>query len=483
MQHVTEHVFSVLRNLLLLRQRDTPTVVSHRNNGQEVALLFVHGFSGNTRKTWAQFIDLLLNEASIATWDVFGVGYSTSLRIDVPNLWAADPSLALLARALRTTLALPPLAGYRRIAIAAHSMGGLLVQRAILDDEDFRSRVSHVFLFGSPSNGLVKAIPFVRFKRQLRDMAYRSRFITSVRSAWNRMFRGGTPFVLRVIAGDRDEFVPATSSLRGFDERDLAVVPGNHLEIVKPTRRDHLSVTLVVDALTGARRALPVIDGARLAVERSRFQQAITTLLPRVYELDNSALASLALALEAEGRSREALTILEQRYNDGGGLRTTDAMGVLAGRLKRRWLTERVAADFTKARELYWEAFQRAEAVSDHPQAYYHGINVAFLDLSALPESSDVSPEIRRLAQQALNHCRESSENHWRNATEGEALLMLGELDRADEKYRQAVARVESPRDIDAMYIQAIRVAERVFGRRGVTRIEKVFGVYSGTLQ
>ena len=56
---------------------------------------------------------------------------------------------------------------------------------------------------------------------------------------------------------------------------------------------------------------------------------------------------------------------------------------------------------------------------------------------------------------------------------------MLGELDRADEMYRQAVALVESPRDIDSIYSQAIRVAERVFGRKGVTKMEKVFGVYS----
>lgn len=483
MRVLIERAISGLKNVLFFRRHNTPTIIPHRNNGQEVAFLLVHGFGGNTRATWSQLVDLVRNDTSITTWDLFGVGYATSLRIDVPHLWAADPSLTLLARGLRTTLSLPPLAEYGRIAIAAHSMGGLLVQRAILDDEGLRSRVSHVFLFGSPSNGLEKARPLGRFKRQLRDMASDSDFIMSLRSDWNRIFGDGFPFLLRVIAGDRDEFVPATSSLSGFDDSDLAVVPGDHLEIVKPTRRDDPSLVLIVDALTGSRRALPAIDSARLAIERGRFQQAIATLMPRVNELDNSALAGLALALEATGRHREALAILEQRYNHGGGLSTTDAMGVMAGRLKRRWLTERVATDLTKARNLYRDALQLAEENGDHAQAYYHAINVAFLDLSALPEASEVSPEVRVMAQRALEHCRQAAPHHWRDATQGEALLMLGELERAEETYRQAVASVESPRDMDSMYSQAIRVAERVFGRRGITRMEKVFGVYPSTFR
>lgn len=481
MRLLIEQAANILIGLFPVRHVTRPTIVHHRNNGQEVALLLLHGFGGDTRATWSKFVDLLLDDTSIATWDVFGVGYATSLRIDVPRLWAADPSLPLLARGLRTTLRLPPLAGYRRLAIAAHSMGGLLVQRAILDDPDLRSRASHVFLFGSPNSGLAKTRPFVRLKRQLRDITSGSGFITSLRCDWNTRFRSGTPFIFLAIAGDRDEFVPATSTFSRFDDDALAVVPGNHLEIVKPATREHPSLLLVVDALTGARRALPAIDGARLAVERGRFQQAIATLLPRVDELDNAALASLALALEAEGRGPQALAILARRYNAGGGLSATDAMGVMAGRLKRRWLTERVAEDFTKARALYCDALQQAEASDDHAQAYYHAINVAFLDLSASPEAAEVSARVRHMAQKALDHCNQAGASHWRSATQGEALLMLGELDRADEEYRQAVALVETPRDLDSMYSQAVRVAERVFGRKGVTRIRRTFGVDSQT--
>jgi pimeloyl-ACP methyl ester carboxylesterase len=458
-------------------KRATPTVVPHRAGGQEAAIVLVHGFGGDTRKTWASFVDVLLDASAIRTWDVFGVGYPTSLRVDVPNIWAADPSLDLLAREFRTLIALPPLSRYKRVAIGAHSMGGLVVQRAILDDPGLISRLSHLFLFGSPSNGLAKARLFSRLKRQLRDMAPDSAFVTSLRADWARVFRAVTPFILRVVAGDRDEFVPSTSSLTGFRDEDVAVLSGNHLEIVKPTGSDDRIVMLMLDALTGGARTVPVVDSARLAVERGQFQAAIATFLPRVNELDDAALASLALALEAEERGPEALAILERRYHDGRGMGTTDAIGVLAGRLKRRWLTERGAADFDRARALYSEGLTRAEVMNDHTQSYYHAINIAFLDLMALPPPSDVVPHVAAMARRALDHCYQANETSWRHATEGEACLMLQRLDQAEERYKWAVSHAESPREIDSMYAQAVRVAERISGRQGVSRMRKVFGL------
>jgi pimeloyl-ACP methyl ester carboxylesterase len=476
---VIKLIISVVRRLSLMAQKDAPAVFPCRDANQETAIVFLHGFGGETRKTWARFVDILLATFSIRTWDVFGVGYPTSLRVDVPNVWAADPDLELLARELRTLFDMPPLARYRRVAIVAHSMGGLVVQRAVLDDASLAGRLSHMFLFGAPSNGLSKARLFSGLKRQLRDMRPDSAFIKSLRADWKRAFSGGTPFTLRVVVGDRDEFVSSTSSLPGFRDQDLRVLPGNHLEIVKPTGADHPGVILVIDTLTGGSRVVPVVDGARLAVERGQFQAAIATLIPRVSELDDAALASLALALEAEGRGDEALEILQRRYDNGRGLSTTDAIGVLAGRLKRRWLTERVAADLTRARELYSEGLARAEAANDHAQGYYHAINIAFLDLMAAPAASDLSADVAAMARRALGHCKQASEGAWRHATEGEVALILRGLDEAERHYSQAVADAESPREIDSMYSQAVRVAERVFGRRGVSRIRTVFGLSS----
>ena len=84
----------------------------------------------------------------------------------------------------------------------------------------------------------------------------------------------------------------------------------------------------------------------------------------------------------------EALQVLEQHYRSGTS--STDALGVLAGRLKRRWLAERRAADLERARQLYSEGLARAEAEGDAAQAYYHAINIAFLDLMAAPATAGV---------------------------------------------------------------------------------------------
>ena len=46
-------------------------------------------------------------------------------------------------------------------------------------------------------------------------------------------------------------------------------------------------------------------------------------------------------------------------------------MGVLAGRLKRRWLLNRIADDGATARRLYADALTLALTAGDFAQAYY----------------------------------------------------------------------------------------------------------------
>jgi hypothetical protein len=116
----------------------------------------------------------------------------------------------------------------------------------------------------------------------------------------------------------------------------------------------------------------------------------------------------------AFGRGAEALRILEDHYRKGTS--STDALGVLAGRLKRRWLAERRAADLERARQLYSEGLSRAEAEGDAAQAYYHAINIAFLDLMAASATAGVPARVREMAERALHHSGAAEEDHWRLA-------------------------------------------------------------------
>ncbi|MDQ2899026.1 MAG: hypothetical protein M3Y07_04400, partial [Acidobacteriota bacterium] len=58
----------------------------------------------------------------------------------------------------------------RRLALVAHSMGGRVVQRALVRYSNFRARTGYVFLFGTPSAGLHKAALLSFWKRQIRNI-------------------------------------------------------------------------------------------------------------------------------------------------------------------------------------------------------------------------------------------------------------------------------------------------------------------------
>lgn len=449
-----------------------PGVNKYRYKGQEAAAVFVHGFSGDAG-TWAGFIALLETERSVDSWDIFGVTYLSRLRIDIPNLWAADPSVQTLAAELVTTFSQLPLSRYKRIALVAHSMGGLIVQRAILDDTALAARLSHVICFGTPSAGLGKATLGKILKRQLRDMGAQSLSVRALRADWDKTFGGNPRFAFQVIQGDRDEFVSGVSSLEPFANKFRRVVPGNHLEIIRPADRNHTGFQLVLQELGGHRAEMPAVDGARLAVELGDFQEAIDTLLPRAAEIDEAAMVTLALALDGLGRSNEALDLLETHCNKS----SAEALGVLGGRIKRRWMVQRSASDLTHAKSMYEAGLEIALRERDHAQAYYHAINIAYLDLLSAPATSGASKRVIAMVHLALEHCALAERSQWSLATQGEAYLMLEDIGLAENFYREAIAQTHSPRERQSMYSQAIRVALRMGGEDAGRAIQQVFGV------
>src|SRR5262249_52417246 len=163
-------------------------------------------------------------------------------------------------------------------------------------------------------------------------------------------------------------FVPSTSSLEVFPENRRAVIPGDHLEIVKPQDETHLGFQLVVKTLLADAAPAGLWNSARVAVESRDFQKAIRTLEGHVAELDEPGLVQLALAYDSVGRSDDAIKLLESHGKD-----RTDAMGTLAGRLKRRWLLDHREEDYHRALQLYSDALELSKEAPD--QRYYHAIN------------------------------------------------------------------------------------------------------------
>jgi pimeloyl-ACP methyl ester carboxylesterase len=433
-------------------EREKVALTTYRREGGSAAVVFVHGF-GSRGFPFGRFPELLAEEPALQGWDLFSIGYHTDFVPDVRGLWSADPSIDLLAGYLRSRARLDPLGGYGGIAIVAHSMGGLVVQQALVSDPELADRVSHLFCFGTPSAG-VQLARWARFlKRQVSDMALDGAFIGELRSRWDQLWES-RPFDLWVTAGDQDMFVPPTSSLDPFPEECRVVVPGTHSGIVNVTDPSSMSRQVVVEGLIGNAAPAGPWNSARVAVERRDFDHAIRELLPVAAELDERHLVDLALALEGVGRSGDAIELLKEH----GGGHGTDAKGVLAGRLKRAWQAEGRQDDGDAAFALYTEALAEATANGDSDQCYYHAINVAFLEL-AFRGDRRAAEENARLA---LQHAAASPPGTWRSATEGEAHLILGDFNEAIAKYREAVGRDPEPHALESTYGQALMVISEI---------------------
>ena len=74
--------------------------------------MFVHGFGSNSRETWGDFLSIIDDEPALAEWDIYSLGYTTGLLMDIAGLWSASPPIARLATYLSTAILNPPLDRY-----------------------------------------------------------------------------------------------------------------------------------------------------------------------------------------------------------------------------------------------------------------------------------------------------------------------------------------------------------------------------------
>ncbi len=431
-----------------------------REGASNQVVIFVHGFTGDPIKTWEGFPELLESEPSLSSWDICSIGFrSNSTWPDFPIIWSGNPQLDTLALRFCTTMQLHQ--EYDQIAIIAHSMGGLIMQRALLETPTLSDRVKHLFLFATPSLGLAKAGLLSSWNRQCWDMYHDSDFITNLRRDWDAKYKAAMPFQLVTVAGDVDDFVPLPTCHDAFPDLEgtvhKLVIPGHHLDIVKPGDRDHLGYKVVAQMLS-QHGSPPELTESQSPRDEAN-QPADQPRKLRVFQSTQAeSVVQNALELDKADRQSEAIHLLEEHLGKGKPARKdTDAMGVLAGRLKRRWYAQRSRDDARRALELYQGALQISERRNDLPQMYYHAINVAFL---ALAFALDY-PVAQRFAFRAQTYCRRvPMDSIWPLATLGESHLYLRDNDKAFAAYERAMALHPSPREIRSMRLQAMRVAD-----------------------
>jgi pimeloyl-ACP methyl ester carboxylesterase len=424
----------------------------------EAAIVFVHGFTGDRRGTWRKIPDFLLQEAKLAGWDILFFGYSSHWFFDLLNIWSADGDLNEIAKNLATT---PGLQKYNHLAFVAHSMGGLAVQRALILFGNLVKKTRHVVLFGTPSFGLDKAHALRQWKQQIKNMDSKGDFIKNLRADWARLsFDQNPSFTFLAVAGLEDQFVPPKSSHGEppgeFPIRFQATIAGNHVSMLKAESAQDECVQHIIQQMTSG-GGLGVRSAARLAVENGEFQVVVNKLWPIRAQLDDPGVVDLALALDTLGRREDAIQVLEQHPRMG-----TDVLGVLGGRYKRRWIAERRREDFDKAFDFYQQGY--AETVKkqtvDHAQAFYHGINIAYLALAGEQVNQSLAEQ---MAQNVLEHCRQvkdPKQELWRLASEGDAYIILNRISDALRVHQQAASHPKNPWQALSIQEQTLRLAD-----------------------
>lgn len=428
----------------------------------ETAIVFVHGFTGDVAKTWRRIPEFLQADRRLNEWDLLGVGYQSNRRFDLTGLWSSDARLEEIAIMLRSR---PELSRYKRLAFIAHSMGGLVVQQALILYDDLRNRTSHVVLFGTPSAGLTKAGFASFWKRQIQNMKAGGPFITALRDKWTSLnLDSAPPLAFIAVAGETDQFVPPESSLGPFPQAKCDVIPGNHLTMLDAESAEAPCVQKILQILCQGTTPQGPRSAAKVAIETGQFADVIRRLWPNrdsnptqfPANLDDYGAVQLAIALEKTGDSAGALGVLKNHKPKG-----TDILGVLAGRLKRRWWLTSNADDLESARKLYHEAYDQSVAKNppDHDQAYYHGINLAYLAIAAQRDFTAA----RLIASKVLDHVDKAVDpglKHWRLATAGDAMIILERTEEAINKHREAAGQKLKPWEASSMEEQALRVAD-----------------------
>ena len=501
--------------------------------GKDTLVVFVHGFTGEGVATWGKFQDFLNNDASLARcafrfWD-----YPTELAANNLNpvalvkklFWEDDPNVTTISSGLRTLLTVEA-QGFDRIILFAHSMGGLVVQRFILNEiqsnrQELLDRITEVGFFGTPSGGLAKAGLGSWLKNQLADMSVFGAFIHDLRRDWSglideRRFDPAFPlkFRLTLVAGMKDNFVPQSSSLDPFPFDEKEIIPGNHTTMLKPQATTDLVYGVMKRRLTRGnltaeqwrqvngetKEAVQLMNRIRAAsdlgytedlkplaqrltadhpsrlprVERElgltllngELYREAADLLTRYIEFrlpdgsqpfasDAQAVQQLAIALSGAGDLVGAvsrLSELDRQVQDD-----PETQGILAGRFKRRWLKNRNAVNIgAQALKIYREAFASAKAASDDDQAYYNGINAAYLDFALGGQDyKSIAAEVRAICDSI------QPPDYWSVATLAEARLLLGEYDGSLKAYQAAREQPHGSRHWTSTGQQALDIVQR----------------------
>ncbi|MCW8980181.1 MAG: caspase family protein, partial [Altibacter sp.] len=343
-------------------------------------VIFVHGFSGEAADTFGKIPEFIMADPQMQGWDLFPIGYSQHAKPSMgKGIWATVNDIQLIADNLASAIQYR-FSRYKRIALVGHSLGGLVVQRALLDlPEKDRNKLSHVFLFATPSGGVKEGSVPKNLYTRLKELHAEAPFIISLRKEWQKTFSDGYPFKFKVVAGTEDVEIPISSGFGPFKDEDRITVAGNHFSMVQPATREHDGYRLIVEGLNNNTFFNKYTDEAQINMLLGEYEAVIRELLPKKDTITLKGLKQLLFALEGMDRHEEVMEILNQHPLSK---ENTDLLGMLAGRHKRLFLQDFSVHHGEKATEYYSKGLEISTQKGHREQQDYHAIHRAFMSLT-----------------------------------------------------------------------------------------------------
>jgi len=419
--------------------RKEPVTKFRETENSNSAILFVHGFSGDAENTFSEAPKLLMDNEQMDGWDMFPLGYSGNVVPELgKNIWACASDIKRNSDFLNTSIR-NKFSKYKRIAIVAHDLGGIVAQQAILQlDKVDLDRISHVLFFGTPSNGLpeIQLKNFFTYGTEEKELKEGSPYMRRLRNDWDGKFQNKYPFTFKTIAATEDEYVPITSSLEPFQKQYQEIIEADHFSLVQIDDTNDDSYQLLLNTLMNKSFLNSFSNKEEVNIALGEYNAVINSLLPNLNTLDAKGLERLMYALEGAGREEEATKILEEHPL---AKENSKLLGILGERYKRQYLNNSGVEDLKMAFKHYAEALKIAETKKDHSQIYFHAINLAFLSLQQEDKVAMVS-----YADQAFEATeKDPFPSLWKLATLGEIFLYKGDFENSKENYKKAAAMAD----------------------------------------
>lgn len=262
-----------------------------------VAVVFVHGIFGDTKGTWTRaggtsFFDYVRQLPDIGSrLDIYAFGFASHM--------LANGSLKIgeAANKLHDYLKADKVDEYEVIVFVAHSMGGLITMRELINHDDLRAKVPLLVFFATPHEG--SQITTIG-KRLLNNPALRQMlpvdandYLQQINEDWRRV-ANATPHPEMVCAYEKKPvagavvIVPWASSTRNCSQVASAIEDSDHLTIVKPDRARHPSVIVLGNALNDF--VAPLLSTA--SIDTPDFQKNSD---PWVYRIENAGRRNTAV--------------------------------------------------------------------------------------------------------------------------------------------------------------------------------------------